>query len=148
MKDRKLRIAWSVACGVLCLLLIVLWVRRYVADSYKVVRNPSPAQSGYMVSSIRGKLTISTLKLLSFPGGGVGVHYVPPSQMANTVRFLGFEWNRSAFAVSVPYWSPVVLCAALAVSPWLRWRFRLRTLLIGMTVVAALLGLAIALRGS
>jgi hypothetical protein len=29
MKFRKLRIAWSVACGILCLLLIVLWVRSY-----------------------------------------------------------------------------------------------------------------------
>ncbi len=29
MRFRKLRIAWSVGCGVLCLLLIVLWVRSY-----------------------------------------------------------------------------------------------------------------------
>jgi hypothetical protein len=30
MKYRKLRIAWSVACGVLCLLLVVLWVRSHL----------------------------------------------------------------------------------------------------------------------
>jgi hypothetical protein len=29
MKYRKLRIAWSVACGILLLLLISLWVRSY-----------------------------------------------------------------------------------------------------------------------
>jgi hypothetical protein len=29
MTYRKLRIAWSVGCGILCLLLIVLWVRSY-----------------------------------------------------------------------------------------------------------------------
>ena len=29
MKYRKLRIAWSIGCGMLCLLLIVLWVRSY-----------------------------------------------------------------------------------------------------------------------
>src|SRR5262245_8434139 len=29
MKFRKLRIAFSVTCGVICLLLIVLWVRSY-----------------------------------------------------------------------------------------------------------------------
>jgi hypothetical protein len=29
MKYRNLRIAWSVAWGVVCLLLVVLWVRSY-----------------------------------------------------------------------------------------------------------------------
>ena len=29
MRFRKLRIAWSVGCGILCVLLIVLWVRSY-----------------------------------------------------------------------------------------------------------------------
>ena len=29
MRFRKLRIAWSVVCGVACVLLIVLWVRSY-----------------------------------------------------------------------------------------------------------------------
>jgi hypothetical protein len=29
MKYRKLRIAWSVGWGVLCLLLVALWVRSY-----------------------------------------------------------------------------------------------------------------------
>ena len=29
MRFRKLRIAWSVACGIACVLLIVLWVRSY-----------------------------------------------------------------------------------------------------------------------
>jgi hypothetical protein len=29
MKYRKLRIAWSVGCGIVCLLLIALWVRSY-----------------------------------------------------------------------------------------------------------------------
>src|SRR3954451_11071314 len=29
MKFRKLRIAWSAACGIACVLLIVLWVRSY-----------------------------------------------------------------------------------------------------------------------
>src|SRR5689334_2253638 len=32
MKFRKLRIAWSVACGVACVLLIALWVRSYCRD--------------------------------------------------------------------------------------------------------------------
>ena len=35
MRFRKLRIAWSVGCGIACVLLIVLWVRSYtVIDSH------------------------------------------------------------------------------------------------------------------
>ena len=35
----------------------------------------------------------------------------------------------------------VLLMAALAAVPWLRWRFSLRTLLIAMTLVAVVLGI-------
>jgi hypothetical protein len=46
---------------------------------------------------------------------------------------------------------PAIFCAATAGIAWFgpKWKFSLRTLLIGMTVLAALLGLAIvASRGS
>ena len=33
MRFRKLRIAWSVVCGIACVLLIVLWVRSYWYDT-------------------------------------------------------------------------------------------------------------------
>jgi hypothetical protein len=34
MRFRKLRIAWSVVCSIVCVLLIVLWVRSYwIEDS-------------------------------------------------------------------------------------------------------------------
>jgi hypothetical protein len=44
--------------------------------------------------------------------------------------------------IFIPYWFPVLILAAMAAFPWIRWskRFSLRTLLIAMTVVAALLG--------
>src|SRR6476619_8444557 len=34
MKFRKLRIAWSVVCGLACLPLIVLWVRSYSREDF------------------------------------------------------------------------------------------------------------------
>ena len=37
-----------------------------------------------------------------------------------------------------------MLSATLAVAPWLRWRFTLRTLLIATTLVAVVLGLIVA----
>jgi hypothetical protein len=36
VRFRKLRIAWSVGCSVLCLLLIVLWVRSYHQQAYSM----------------------------------------------------------------------------------------------------------------
>jgi hypothetical protein len=49
------------------------------------------------------------------------------------------------FLLAIPYWFLVPAMAICAWSSWLGWsnRFSLRTLLIGMTVVAALLGLVV-----
>jgi hypothetical protein len=38
MKYRKLRIAWSAVCGILCLLLIMLWARSYWRFDYAIMR--------------------------------------------------------------------------------------------------------------
>jgi hypothetical protein len=43
----------------------------------------------------------------------------------------------------VPYWIPVLLTATLAALPWLRWRFSLKALMIGTTLVAVLMGLIV-----
>jgi hypothetical protein len=44
----------------------------------------------------------------------------------------------------IPYWLLVLLTARIATVPWLKWRFSLRTLLIAVTLLAVLLGLAAA----
>lgn len=46
----------------------------------------------------------------------------------------------------IPYWSLVLITPLLAIAPWLRWRFSLRTLLIAMTLLAVMLGLVAWLR--
>jgi hypothetical protein len=53
----------------------------------------------------------------------------------------------SKFEVRVQKWMPVMFAATLGVAPWLRWSnsFYLRTLLIGITLVAVALGLIFAL---
>jgi hypothetical protein len=42
-----------------------------------------------------------------------------------------------------PHWIVVIVSGAVAIMPWLRWRFSLRTLLIATTVVAVVLGLIV-----
>ena len=56
MKYRKLRIAWSVVWGILCVLLIVLWVRGYsTADGFAGMLG----QQGIMAHSDKGWLRAS-----------------------------------------------------------------------------------------
>jgi hypothetical protein len=43
----------------------------------------------------------------------------------------------------VPHWLPASMLVTFAALPWIRWRFSLRTLLIGMAAVAAVLGLIV-----
>ena len=43
MSFRKLRIAWSVVCGILCLLLVALCVRSYWYRDYSLVEVSSTA---------------------------------------------------------------------------------------------------------
>jgi hypothetical protein len=54
--------------------------------------------------------------------------------------FDGFSETR---VLVIPHWLMLVVFGGFASLPWLHWQFSLRTLLIAMTVVAALLGLLV-----
>jgi hypothetical protein len=138
---RKLRIAWSVACGILCVLLIVFWVRSYSWVDCTSLFGKIP------LASFRGDILINTPMVLTFSS--------PNPYRAPPVRYgiWSFPSDTPGLIIwdggwTLPYWLSLVSTVAIGTAPWLRWRFGLRTLLIGMTVVAAVLGLVIALRGS
>jgi hypothetical protein len=114
MKYRKLRIAWSVGWGVLCLLLVVLWVRSYgQMDSIDSIS--ATGQYSGLVSH-HGRIT-----------------FVKGYNGANAFR---------EFIFAVPHWFVSLVFFVVAALPCIPWsnRFSLRTLLIGMTVVAVVLG--------
>lgn len=141
MRFRRLRIAFSATCAIACVLLIVLWVRsnQYI-DSLWV---PLLGSSQLTIRSYGGAVWLrieqSNLSWLE--------EWRVLSKSFNDLSLLtGFEVlpPRATFRVQsggpvVPYWFLVPTSAGLAATPWLRWRFSLRTLLIGMTVVAVLL---------
>jgi len=153
MKYRKLRIAWSVAWGVACLLLVVLWVRSYWWHDIVACRFTS--KDGIRIDSTNGGLTLAHISLHGFPITFVDWKVTSiwsPSQGLFPIGFTeesyaGFylEQFTDGFALSVPYWFLVPLSAAfgtLAYVSRLR-RFSLRTLLIAMTAAAIGLGLAV-----
>ena len=142
MRYRKLRIAFSAVCGVLCLLLIVLWVRSYW--HVDVLQKPSTSRL-FIISSSKGRLAY-------FENRASPQSTMPPEEIAPIIDnfilraaklILGFGRVRGLRIPPLwfaPYWFPVLISGVLATVPWLRWRFSLRTLLIATTLVAVVLG--------
>jgi len=155
MKYRKLRIALSVMCGLVAVLLCVLWVRSY--QIYDNVVGPPHGSYRFGVASAGGWLTIrwkSDFDPSIFPRGMVQTKSAEQMeaiyrQMEDSIRNdPGTTYTRPTFkfgstgdgAIQFQYWLPAMIAAALAAAAWLRWRFSLRTLLIGMTLLAVGLG--------
>jgi len=142
MKYRKLRIAWSVACGIACLLLVALWVRSHLwCDMLEYTRGQTYVcvAAGRGIACFRWVTHQPSVKV----GNKLGWELVggPPETAASNLKPL--EWRRRTHPsvvfdlfISFPCWCCLAFFAALVAVPWFRWRFTLRTLLIGMTVSA------------
>jgi hypothetical protein len=151
MRFRKLRIAWSVGCGSLCVLLMALWVRSYWqtdmvtfpisssralgAQSYWASASLVILDSSYWVDSHNFRFEVSAAD------GGSSWKQV------HTV-FGGFAMTPApnSCVITTPDWFLILLATALGGVPWLPWwskRFSLRTLLITTTLVAVWLGFVV-----
>jgi hypothetical protein len=154
MKYRKLRIAFSAVCEILCLLLIVLWVRSHFIKNWWYARLflsqnlELTAQSGCISVTVfesSGPLNIRRQawkfkKNTLFKGG------TPFREMRVNRAGFGRVWSPKSKRVVFPFWLPVILFISVGTAPWiphLSWRFSLRTLLITMTLVAVALGILI-----
>ncbi|MCI0333720.1 MAG: hypothetical protein L0228_10925 [Planctomycetes bacterium] len=138
-KYRKLRIAWPVGWGILCLLLIALWVRSYW---YSEAFNWFFSTTKFMhVSSDVGQLFLGvgsvSFVLPSYYRGEAGL-YDDEHELIRKPTLLAGE-NQWGFQVGIPYWLLLLGAATLAALPWFRWRFSLRTLLIAATLIAVIL---------
>jgi hypothetical protein len=138
MRYRKLRIAWSVGCGITCVLLILLWVR-----SYRVIDVVDWTTSTRItfVSEI-GIIQVSRSKSSAIDARTWKWHTLTDF-MGAFPRTWSFNSSRDGFRFSFPHRLPIAVFATLAAAPWIRqlnWRFSLRTLLIATTLVGAILG--------
>ena len=151
MKYRKLRIAWSVAWGMVAVLLCALWLRSYfVADA---AQWSATKWTGFQFTSQRGQLTGRRCDLdgaghhggMDFPDWRWSLSR--PGSFSNGPTTLGFNLAHLSFYIAFPYWAIVAACLVLAFAPVLirhqRYRFSLRTLLIATTLVAVVLGLVV-----
>ncbi len=140
MKHPKLRIAWSVAWGVLAVLLCMLWVRSYwYRDILVHCQGSNAVGVGYECGTILCEKNRSV-------GSGWSLVRMP---VGNSLRFpqrilFGWEDRRPdyiRFVVRIWFLLPIV--AGLVAVPWFQWsnRFSLSTLLIATTLLAVALGL-------
>jgi len=135
MKYRKLRIAFSVTCGIACVLLIALWVR-----SHRKVDHVSVGIVRQVLSfDSNGRLLIISLRparLSSWPDTtSLFLKHTYP-----TLRIR--QGPNGGLAIQTRHWIAVLATGLITVLPWIHWpkRFSLRTLLIAATVIAAILG--------
>ena len=146
---KALRIAWSVAWGVVAVLLCVLWVRSYRFNEFLTKLDPGNQVIG--IGSANGDFNLA--RVIDLP---TQLGPPQPPRMPHGWKYDGFppdkvhrsfKWTRDAngFILYVPFWFLVATSAAFGVAPWLPFRFSLRTLLIATTLVAVGLGTIIAL---
>src|SRR3954454_23262722 len=154
MRFRKLRIAWSVVWGIAAVLLVALWV-----DSYRNFGGAwwQSATTGLGVDSGFGHLVFAEEKLhrpqLAYPNWQWGAGRRPKTDLANWEKdilnyhkAMEFGWGddwRQRF-IMIPHWFAAIVFGVAGGLPWLPYRFSLRTLLIATTLVAAVLGLIVA----
>ena len=132
---RKLRIAVSALFGVLTLLLVVLWVRsHFYVHSVQTASHPR-----YILSSGNGYLILARTKSAIEPEL---IHYVFAETSGGYPPFSGSTIGDTTF-LSIPYWIPVFFAAAASLLLARFHSFSLRTLLIGTTLLAVILGLAV-----
>jgi hypothetical protein len=150
MRFRKLRIAWSAVFGIACVLLIVLWVRSYrpnsgiIGDSWRSHDLPKGNDpDGPRVFTMRSSKGWGEFSTASYHVGWT----VELVDRRKTAWGLGVCIGPTSISALVPDSYMVLLTAALATTPWIRWslRFSLRTLLVAMTLAAIVTALGVAL---
>ncbi len=136
---RRLRIAWSAACLLLCALLVVLWMRSFWRfDRVSVGKQKA-------IASLGGRLLVNEVFNLNQQRP-----QLPVSTGGFQLAGVSFSiWTAHPGALipvnvgrAIPFWQPTAITAALAAAPWMRRQFSLRTLLIATTLIAVLLATA------
>ena len=143
IRYRKLRIAWSMAWGLLAVLLILLWARSYQVED----------ELRYRLGSSGRWLVAET-----YPGGLSLMEWRLPPQWAfltpkDSTFFDALQpitwWGIATFQrpnmsqLYMPYWTAIAAAAVIASVWWLPLRFSLLTLLFATTLVAVVLGLIV-----
>src|SRR6476620_1590942 len=129
MKRRRLRIAWSVAWGIVAVLLCVFWVRSYKTWDrfFWQVKNYSGVQ---LNSDLGHAVLVVGPRIPSSQAYCLKVSHLPIMSDGNTFSddVFGFRFDRTihGLRIDVPSWFMFLIGLVTATAPWtgqLRWRF-------------------------
>jgi hypothetical protein len=142
MRFRKLRIAWSVAWGIMAAASVFAWIRtQYWIDNLVV---PISHSRFLVIGTEQNRFGIGLSD--ESPNGAWCLYKWPIAEWraelgaGTTERSITIPLCAYAFhGKTIPYWPSLLLSAVIATCPWVK-RFSLRTLLIAMTLVAVILG--------
>jgi hypothetical protein len=165
---RLLRIAASVVCLTMCVLLVALWVRSCLRFDQIIHR--TSATEYVALTTARGQVAFggdndailanvfkrdwmhrgfSMKGVNNKTGSPIAVF---PVNLPNSAilllphfhsPFVASRNGSTSYELSLPYWLLVLTSAAFGAIPWIHWRFSVRTLLIATTLVAVMLGLIV-----
>jgi hypothetical protein len=147
---RLLRVSMLVTSGILCCLLVALWVRSYYyLDQFSW---PLSTTRGIEFVSLQGKVRCSTLRLLPayFQLSAWGLESMGSGSWPAKDEIEESKWGSTFvspldFSMWMPYSALVLVGMAVAVAPWIKWRrFSVRSMLVAVTLVAILLGVVMA----
>jgi hypothetical protein len=148
MRFLKLRIAWSLGCGILCLLLMVWWLRSYWECS--LLHFSVPPDWGGHVLVVDGVVEVAKYKVVGSVQWDVTNMYSEGRAEFNDpgYQYLGFNLiiiSPRWYEIDFPLWFGILLVGCCGFSPWWPWpmTFSLRTLLVATTLVAVVLGLIV-----
>ena len=146
MRFRKLRIAWSVLCSIACVLLIVLSVRSYWR--HDCLNNLNRNLIATTVGSNWGVIYYSQIDWNMDVGASHAASHgwrydVLQPGAPGKWRWVDSINSPGVFYFGISHWLLILPLVILAGASWINWRFRLRTLLIATTLVAALLGFVV-----
>jgi hypothetical protein len=142
---RGLRLAVSALCGILCLLLIMLWLRSLYWEDR--ISGHTTGSRGIRVYSSHGSLVYYDTE---FPGAAkeypweinIGSTFWLEPNDVRVSSLPQVSHHKTTLWITVPYW---LLLLGVTISAgailWIPWRFSLRTLFIAATLVAFALGL-------
>jgi hypothetical protein len=136
---RGLRIAWSVEFGILCVLLIALWVRSYW--SIDVLTGPDISNRLIVLNSNSSGITLASYESAHPAISSWRITALSPLTSRRSNFLFTIAKGPQVYGVQMPHWFAATLFTALAAAPWIRFRFSLRTLLIVTTLIAVGLGL-------
>jgi hypothetical protein len=141
---RRARIAVSAVFASICMFVVALWMGTFVRAD--MAWGPIPRGGCFVVVSAPGYMQLAiTLKYLGRAAPwGVSTHTVEPNSVGNilNLNFGAFRFGRGdradEFSVSAPHWFVVLVTAACAALPLVKWqlRFTLRTVFVTFAVAS------------